>query len=711
MSLAKNYHHLVRVKQRFGQVSYPSFVTRALRRRDRVFKKWRDCAAGSRKDRLRQRWKKCSRLADLKARQFQQHQVMQAATSTRDSRKFWRLVKSSADVQSVPPLWNDQSSAFEFEDSAKADLLNDWFVSCQQPCATHCTVLPALGDSGIFPEPITGPEISRALKQVLTPGKASGPFLLSFDLLTHCGSEIISPLIMLFNYCLFSSVFPACWKASYVTAIPKGSVDSTRCTNWRPISLLHPLSKVFEAVIASRLRVYLESHSLLSDHQYGFRQKRSTELLATTTVQEWMDEIARGHSVDAVFLDCQKAFDRAYHEQIILSLSKLCVSSVLLNLFSDYLRDRRQVTMVDGTYSKQRCVTSGVPQGSILGPLLFLCLIDAVATCTSSKTSVRIFADDIAIYRVVHEPEETAEFQLDLHAVYSWSVEVKLAFNPTKSVFVRFSAKQTVPEAFEYRLGPDAVPRSNSVKYLGLHLDRKLSWKDHISNLITKVRKRLRYISFLFSRSCQRARINLFKSLVLPLLDYCCVVYNPRLKGLTDGLEDCTRKFLQSVNLGPALEDTSVGRYCNRLRQLGLEPLVLRRIKASLVLAYKMIFGLVPVSNLLFSPLCLDAAGLSVSGGTRAAGALRAHPYPLQLSRQTDQGWTIGCSDKSFASLVARIWNDLPLDAAAYESLSSFSLCIQKLNFFRIKHVKEILGIYSEFLTADSPSRNGVPVR
>ena len=129
---------------------------------------------------------------------------------------------------------------------------------------------------------------------------------------------------------------------------------------------------------------------------------------------------------------------------------KLGVSSVLLEFLLDYLRGRRQVTLVDGTYSKQCCVTSGVPQGSILGPLLFLCLIDAVATCTSSKTAVRMFADDIAIYRVVHGPDDTAEFQLDLDAVCSWSAEVKLAFNPTKSVFVRFSAKQTVPEAFEY---------------------------------------------------------------------------------------------------------------------------------------------------------------------------------------------------------------------------------------------------------------------
>ena len=322
---------------------------------------------------------------------------MKAATSTRDSKKFWRLVKSSTDVQSIPPLWNEQAKASEFSDSGKANLLNSWFVSCQQQCNTHCTTPSALEHSGTFPEPISQSEIVRALKQVLVPGKASGPFLLSFDLLAHCGFEIVVPLIMLFNTCLFSGVFPAGWKSSYVTAIPKSSVDSTKLANWRPISLLHSLSKVFEAVIASRLRLYLESHFLLSDHQYGFRQKRSTELLATVTVQEWMDEAARGHVVDAVFLDCQKAFDRADHEQIILSLCRLGVSSVLLNLFSDYLRDRHQATLVDGTHSNSQCVTSEVPQGSIVGPLLFLCLIDPVARCTSSKTAVRIFADDIVM--------------------------------------------------------------------------------------------------------------------------------------------------------------------------------------------------------------------------------------------------------------------------------------------------------------------------
>ena len=182
----------------------------------------------------------------------------------------------------------------------------------------------------------------------------------------------------------------------------------------------------------------------------------------------------------------------------------------------------------------------------------------------------------------------------------------------------------------------------------------------------------------------------------------CLRVIITRLKGLVNRLEDCARAFLRSINLGPALGDTSTGRYISRLHQLDLEPLVLRRIKASLILAFKLIFGLVPVSNLFFSPLCLEAAGSSVSGGTRGAGALRAHPYPLRLTGPTDDGWNIGLSERSFAFLIARIWNDLPLDVATYESLPSFSNSLDKLNFSRVKSVKEFMGTYSDFFSTDS---------
>ena len=256
---------------------------------------------------LKMMWKKFSQKADLKTRQFHRHNVMQAATSTRDPKKFWKIVKSAVDVQSIPPLMDESTGSLIFDNAAKAHLLNQWFTSCQQGCADHCRKIsltaPFNDDMPVF----SREDVTTAWTKAIQSKKASGPFLLTFGLLLRCGQTLITPLTILFNNVVLCSSFPAGWKTSFVTAIPKGSLDSSKPTNWRPISLLHPLSKVLESAIAIKLRTHLEADSRLTTHQFGFRPQRSTELLLSTTVQEWLDSMSTGAPVDAVFLDCQSS--------------------------------------------------------------------------------------------------------------------------------------------------------------------------------------------------------------------------------------------------------------------------------------------------------------------------------------------------------------------------------------------------------------------
>ena len=574
VEVARQYHLLVRQKTFYGVPNLPPFVKRALRQRDRAYSKYRKSTNELKKTALRKTWKKLSQKADLKTRQLHRHNVMQAATSTRDPKKFWKMVKAAVDVQSVPPLMDDSTGHLVFDDTAKAHLLNQWFVSCQQGCTNHCEKIsltaPFDDDMPIF----SREDVAGAWTRAVQSRKASGPFLLTFDLLLRCGNTLITPLLILFNNIFLCSSFPASWKTSFVTAIPKGSLDSSKPTNWRPISLLHPLSKVLESAIACKLRAHLETDSRLATHQFGFRPQRSTELLLATTVQEWLDNMSTGTAVDAVFLDCQKAFDRADHSTIISSLINLDVPPVFVGFFADYLRDRSQVTVVDGTQSATLPVTSGVPQGSILGPLLFISLVNSIVRNVSPNTSIRIFADDVAIYRVIRTSHDGFEFQQDLANIHSWAEDVKLTFSPSKSSFVRFWKKRTLSQPPDYRLGVDIIPRKETVKYLGVQLDQDLSWKTHIQNLSAKAKKRIRYICALFGKRCQRARIVLFHSLVMPLLDYCIVVCSPDLQYLIDDLESCVKEFLKTVNIGPAEQNTSAERYYSRLQQLGLEPLI-----------------------------------------------------------------------------------------------------------------------------------------
>ena len=546
----------------------------------------------------------------------------------------------------------------------------------------------------------TREDVVTAWTKAIQSKKASGPFLLTFNLLLRCGQMLITPLLILFNNILLCSSFPVSWKTSFVTAIPKGSLDSSKPTNWRPISLLHPLSKVLESAIASRLRAHLEANCRLTTHQFGFRPQRSTELLLTTTVQEWLDSLSTGKPVDAVFLDCQKAFDRADHSSILFSLINLDVPPVFIGFFADYLRNRKQVTVVDGTQSAALSVTSGVPQGSILGPLLFICLVNSVVRNVSPNTSIRMFADDVAIYRVIRTANDEADFQQDLNNIQSWADEVKLTFSPSKSSFIRFWKRRTLSQPPDYRLGMDIIPKKETVKYLGVFLDHDLGWKTHVENLASKAKKRIRYICALFDRRCQRARIVLFHSLVVPLLEYCFVVCNPDRQYLIDDLESCVKEFLKNVNIGPAEEDTSAERYCSRLRQLGLEPIIFRRIKQSLILAYKMIFRLVPVGHDLFEPFSSVAAVNFVAGNTRQTVQVRSHPRPVQPSSGDSDRWRTGNADGSFVHMICRIWNILPLDDAAFSSLNSFATSLDFIDWSSVRYVNDYLGKYFCFFSA-----------
>ncbi len=463
VTCAKKFHRFVSVRNKLGAVHFPQSIRKTIKRRDAAFSKFRS-AHGHHKITLQQRWKKISKLADKKIHRFQLSRLMDVATSTRDPQKFWKFIKSTVDVQSVPPLRVNDSLIFS--DKEKADALNRFFADCQQDCSSHCHVNSAAAVPPNHPEAITDSEILRALHGI-NPRKSSGPFQLTYTLLQMCGDSILPALVILFNACLSSGVFPDAWKGSSISPIPRGSGDKTTCASFRPISLLHPLGKLLEAILSCRLRNHLEGLNLLSDEQFGFRAKRSTELLITLTVQSWKDSLADGFDIDIIFLDCQKAFDKADHQNLLASLQNLNVSSDLVSLISDYLRGRTQRTVVDGSRSDEIIIRSGVPQGSILGPLLYICLVNDLSSCVSAGTFNKLFADDSCVYRVIKSPSDEFTLQQDIDSISAWAVQKKLPFNPGKSVHLRLSSRRE-PEApaVPYHLNGIPIQQKDSANTL-----------------------------------------------------------------------------------------------------------------------------------------------------------------------------------------------------------------------------------------------------
>ncbi len=266
--------------------------------------------------------------------------------------------------------------------------------------------------------------------------------------------------------------FPGTWKLSKVTALHKGG-STDNCNNYRPISILPTVSKVLERLVHQQCSSYLTLHGLLSEAQSGFRGGRSTG----TCLIEFLDNIYRGIDgggvCGAVFLDLAKAFDTVNHNVLIEKLASLGSRYSARQWFFSYLSGRTQQTCVEGHLSTKRQVNCGVPQGSILGPLLFICYInDLPLQCRNTIPS--LYADDTAILAVGDNSLDVKmKLQEDLNRLFVWFVKNKLSVNCLKTVSVLFTSNRSKykNDALDLNLNGELIAETNSTKYLGLYVD------------------------------------------------------------------------------------------------------------------------------------------------------------------------------------------------------------------------------------------------
>ena len=264
----------------------------------------------------------------------------------------------------------------------------------------------------------------------LPPGKANGPNGISARMLLLCDDSIVLPLKLIFRNILLTGIFPNLWKRANVTPIHKKG-DKQVIKNYRPISLLPICSKLFEKTIFKYLYNFLVSNSLLTTNQSGFRPGDSTINQLTNLVNDIHKSFDNRNSfeVRSVFLDISKAFDKVWHEGLLFKLEQNGVSGSLLNLFKNYLYNRKQRVVLNGSVAEFFDVESGVPQGSVLGPLLFLIYINDLEA--NIVSNIKFFADDTMIFSIVHDPIISAnELNHDLNLINDWAYQWKMDFNP-----------------------------------------------------------------------------------------------------------------------------------------------------------------------------------------------------------------------------------------------------------------------------------------
>ena len=315
----------------------------------------------------------------------------------------------------------------------------------------------------------------------LDPSKAHGHDQISIRMVQICDKAICKPLHLIFSSCIESGIFPTEWKKANVVPIHKRD-DKQNVKNYRPVSLLPIFGKIFERLIYNEMYSFFIENDLISSNQSGFKQGDSciNQLLSIT--HDIYQSLDQGYEVRGVFLDISKAFDKVWHKGLIHKLKQNGIGGPLLKILTDFLKSRKQRVVLNGQHSSWSDVLAGVPQGSILGPLLFLIYINDLSD--GLQCNPKLFADDTSLFATVHNIKKaTNDLNNDLTKITKWAFQWKMSFNPDISKQaheVIFSRKRSVSSHPPLTFNNIPVAQTNSQKHLGMQLDKKLNFEEHL---------------------------------------------------------------------------------------------------------------------------------------------------------------------------------------------------------------------------------------
>lgn len=579
------------------------------------------------------------------------------------SKSYWRLTKlvyGPKIHKGVPDLVHGDSLVSDT--LSKAKLINSYFTDqCTLPPGP-VTDLPSdstkTSQSELSDISTTPTEVYNILRK-MNVSKASGPDGISNRILKECAQSLCFPLCRLLNLSLHTSKFPSNWKFANVVPIHKKG-DRQLVKNYRPVSLLCTLSKVFERIVHSRLYEYCIANNLLTEKNSGFKKGDSTVnqlLFITHKITQALDDKSE---VCLVFLDISKAFDKVWHSGLLYKLKRLGLSNSLVRWFDSYLSGRQQQVILDGVSSTPSLVQAGVPQGSILGPLLFLIYInDLVSDLTCEPF---LYADDTMLMDTFSSPQECLrKINHDLSTILSWGTRWKVLFNPDKTLYMTITKKKN-PIHFPHPVFNNRpIKKTKSHKHLGLYFTDDLTWKEHIDNTIVKANRRINMMSkvrFLLPRCSLNS---LFKNMILPIIEYCDIIY-----------DNCSVKSaleLENVQRRAGLICTGAYRCTSSnslLAELGWQPLRIRRQSHKLNVLFKIMRSLTPRYLAELIP-----RSNNIRPGLRSSSS---SALPLPFCR-------LSCTRNSYVYSTVNLWNALGEGSRTVDSFSVFKNEVEKCLF------------------------------
>lgn len=374
----------------------------------------------------------------------------------------------------------------------------------------------------------------------LDPRKGHGPDGLTPALLRFLAPYIDCLIAQLATYSLSTGQVPMDWKTANVVPIYKQKGSRSSPLNYRPISLTSIISKLVEHIISHDIHEHLRVNDILQDCQHGFRAKRGCESQLLTTVSNLVNNFDDDRQSDLIVLDFAKAFDVVSHTKLVYKLKYYCIRPQVVDWISNWLKGRIQHVTVDGAMSVSHQVTSGVPQGSVLGPLLFLLYINDMPDCVQ-YSNLRLFADDSLVYNTVQSTSDSKNLQEDLNRLIKWAEDWQMRFNAGKCESMTIARTHRLSCQYSVSSGK-ALDKTESFKYLGMTIDDGLSFEVHIENITKKATG----VLYMLMRSLKRAnphtkRVAYF-TICRPILEFSSIVWSPYQKKSIGKIEAINRR-------------------------------------------------------------------------------------------------------------------------------------------------------------------------
>jgi hypothetical protein len=450
-------------------------------------------------------------------------------------------------------------------------------------------------DNGVLP-PIPKRALSNNLSEIdfnelllseainkLKNKSAPGPDGLPPILYKKLKDSLLEPLCFFFNKIMCFGTIPEVWKIANVTPIfKKGS--STDPGNYRPISITVVCCKLFESVVKSCLVDFLDENSILNASQHGFLSKHSTCTNLIEALNDWSLNLDNKAGTLIAYVDFSKAFDSVPTPKLIYCLEDMGIGGNLLSCIKSFLTGRKQRVKIGSCFSKLQPVISGVPQGSVLGPVLFLMYIHSITDSLPDKVRSKIFADDVKSYVKIDKTNGLTDFKNALLELSLWAEKWQLSISCAKSNWMLISnRKGLINNDEKFDLADSNLTETHEIKDLGILFDSKLSFTNHITAIISNAKKRLFLLNKSFITKDASLLIKAFTVYVRPLLEYCSQIWSPHSKKDVDRIESVQRMFTKRLK---GFEGLS---YPERLLKANLNSLEIRRLRADLTLCYKIL--------------------------------------------------------------------------------------------------------------------------